>query len=262
VDATVFALAATCGVSLPDSPLDRLEPKAVADELARAWPRFASACASTGPALLVVEDLHWAGQELLETLELTVARSTGPLLVVATARPELAEVSPSFGRQAGEGFASIALRPLADGYSRRFLDSLTPAGRLAEGLSEEVLARAEGNPLFLEELVLHLAGGGVGALPDGLQALLAARIDALPTADKRVLQQAAVVAGLLEGPGRAGARRGAGRHRPAQPGAAWIRRPAASLHPARADGAELPARPHPRCGLQVYPEGRACPSPR
>jgi hypothetical protein len=193
VDATVFALAATCGVSLPDSPLDRLEPKAVADELARAWPRFASACASTGPALLVVEDLHWAGEELLETLELTVARSTGPLLVVATARPELAEVSPTFGRQAGEGFASIALRPLADGYSRRLLDSLTPAGRLAEGLSEEVLARAEGNPLFLEELVLHLAGGGAGALPDGLQALLAARIDALPTADKRVLQQAAVV---------------------------------------------------------------------
>ena len=97
------------------------------------------------------------------------------------------------GRQAGEGFASIALRPLADGYSRRLLDSLTPAGRLAEGLSEEALARAEGNPLFLEELVLHLAEGGMGALPDGLQALLAARIDALPTADKRVLQQAAVV---------------------------------------------------------------------
>jgi predicted ATPase len=86
LDATVFALAATCGVPLPGSPLERLEPRAVADELARAWPRFATACAADGPALLVVEDLHWAGPELLETLELTVARASGPLLVVATTR--------------------------------------------------------------------------------------------------------------------------------------------------------------------------------
>ncbi|HET9555557.1 MAG TPA: hypothetical protein VFS70_00340, partial [Actinomycetota bacterium] len=73
------------------------------------------------------------------------------------------------------------------------LASLTPTGRLPDELGEEVLARAEGNPLFLEELVLHLEGPGMGALPDSLQALLAARIDALPTADKRVLQRAAVV---------------------------------------------------------------------
>ena len=193
LDATVFALAATCGVSLPGSPLERLEPKAVADELARAWPRFATACAAAGPALLVVEDLHWAGPELLETLELTVSRAAGPLLVVATTRPELADAHPGFGRLAGDGLASISLRPLTDGHSRELLDSLTSADALPAELGEEVLARAEGNPLFLEELVLHLAGPGAGALPDSLQALLAARIDALPTADKRVLQRAAVV---------------------------------------------------------------------
>jgi DNA-binding SARP family transcriptional activator len=62
LDATLFALAATCGVNLPGSPLDRLEPKAVAAELASAWPRFATACTSEGPALLVVEDLHWAAR--------------------------------------------------------------------------------------------------------------------------------------------------------------------------------------------------------
>jgi DNA-binding SARP family transcriptional activator len=193
LDATVFALAATCGVSLPGSPLDRLEPTAVAAELASAWPRFATACASAGPALLVVEDLHWAGPELLETLELTVARATGPLLVLATSRPELAETRPGFGGQVGEAFAAISLRPLADAHSRELLASLTSTGRLAAGRGEEVLARAEGNPLFLEELVLHLAAGDEGALPDSLQALLAARIDALSAADKRVLQQAAVV---------------------------------------------------------------------
>jgi predicted ATPase len=169
VDATIFALAATCGVSLPGSPLARLEPKAVADELAHAWPRFATAFAATGPALFVVEDLHWAG-------------------------PELADTHPDFGRLAGDGLASISLRPLTEGHSRELLDSLTLAGRLPDELVEEVLARAEGNPLFLEELVLHLAAGpGAGALPDSLQALLAARIDALVAADKRVLQRAAMV---------------------------------------------------------------------
>jgi hypothetical protein len=100
---------------------------------------------------------------------------------------------PGFGRQAGDGLASISLRPLTDGHSRELLDSLTRAGRLPDELGAGVLARAEGNPLFLEELVLHLEGPGTGALPDSLQALLAARIDALPTADKRVLQRAAVV---------------------------------------------------------------------
>jgi DNA-binding SARP family transcriptional activator len=192
LDATVFALAATAGIGLPGSPLDRVEPKTVADELARAWPRFATACAAAGPALFVVEDLHWADDRLLEMLELMVARSAGPLLVVATARPELAETRPGFGTGL-EGAASISLRPLPEGHSQRLLDSLTASGRLPAELRGEVLARAEGNPLFLEELVLHLEGEGAGALPDTLQSLLAARIDTLSVAEKQVLQQAAVV---------------------------------------------------------------------
>ena len=204
MDANVFALAATAGISLPGSPLHRVEPKKVADELARAWPRFATACAAAGPALLVIEDLHWAGDELLETLELTVARSSGPLLVVATARPELAEDRPGFGAGV-EGLASISLRPLAEAHSRELLDSLTPPGGLPAGLREEVLARAEGNPLFLEELVLHLARERAGGLPDTLHSLLAARLDALPVPEKRVLQQAAVIGRVFwSSPGASG----------------------------------------------------------
>jgi DNA-binding SARP family transcriptional activator/tetratricopeptide (TPR) repeat protein len=200
LDATVFALAATAGIDLPGSPLGRLEPRAVADELARAWPRFASACAAGGPAVFVVEDLHWAGGQLLDMLELMVARSAGPLLVVATARPELAEQHPGFGAGV-EGHASVSLRPLGEEHSRTLLERLAPAGRLPAALREEVVRRAEGNPFFLEELVLHLAGGGGGALPDTLHALLAARIDTLSQAEKQVLQQAAVVGRVFwEGP--------------------------------------------------------------
>jgi tetratricopeptide (TPR) repeat protein len=192
LEATVYALAATAGISLPGSPLDRLEPRKVGDELARAWPRFATACAAAGPALLVIEDLHWAGDQLLQMLELAVVRASGPLVVLATARPELAEAYPGFGAS-GEGFASISLRPLGADHSRALVDGLAPAGRLDARLREEILARAEGNPLFLEELVLHLANAGASRLPDTLHSVLAARIDSLPDLDKRVLQEASVV---------------------------------------------------------------------
>jgi class 3 adenylate cyclase len=96
LDRTVFALAATAGIALPGNPLDRMEPRAVADELTRAWPRFATALALRRPTILLVEDLHWAGAALLALLPRLAARVAGPLLVLATARPELAETQPGF----------------------------------------------------------------------------------------------------------------------------------------------------------------------
>ena len=88
LDQTVFALATTAGISLTGNPLERMEPRTVAEELGRAWPRFAGAYASRGPLVIVVEDLHWAEDRLLEMLERILARSSGPLVMVATARPE------------------------------------------------------------------------------------------------------------------------------------------------------------------------------
>jgi predicted ATPase len=61
VDATVFALAATTAIPMPGSPLDDAPPHTVNEALARAWPRFATAAAASGPLIMVVEDLHWAG---------------------------------------------------------------------------------------------------------------------------------------------------------------------------------------------------------
>jgi DNA-binding SARP family transcriptional activator len=192
LDATAFALAATAGIALSDSPLERLEPKAVADELGRAWPRFASACASANPVLFVLEDLHWAGEQMLEMVELLAARSTGPLLVIATARPELAEAHPGFGPPV-ESLAAISLRPLTDQHCRELLRWLAPDRSSWAASDETILARVEGNPFFLEEIVLHLTQGGRGLLPDTLHSLLSARIDSRSGSEKRVLQQAAVV---------------------------------------------------------------------
>jgi len=208
VQRTIQALALTAGISLPGNPLERLEPRAVADELAQAWPRFASALGAAGPTILVVEDLHWAVEQMLEMLERLLARSEGPVLLVATARPEFAETHPGFaaGR---EDVTSISLRPLTEQQSAQLVEGLLATPTLPEHVRGEILARAEGNPFFLEEILRRLideavlvreeAGwrfiGTLGAttLPDTIHALLAARIDGLPVEEKRVLQEAAVI---------------------------------------------------------------------
>ncbi len=210
---TLQALAATAGIAVPGSAVESMGPQAVLDELSSAWPRFATAQAADELAIWVVEDLHWAGEALLEMLERVIARSTGPLLIIGTARADLVESHPGFGG-GSENFSTISLRPLTARHSRQLLEGLLKATDIPADIAAEVLAKADGNPFFLEEIVRRLIeegvlvqehGGrwhGTGAapmtpLPDSLLALLSARIDALPDFDKRVLQEAAVVGRLF-----------------------------------------------------------------
>jgi DNA-binding SARP family transcriptional activator/tetratricopeptide (TPR) repeat protein len=192
VEATIFALAATAAIRLPGNPLDSAPPRAVADELARAWPRFATALTARGPLLMVIEDLHWAGTSLLEMLARLVSRSAGPLALFTTARPEFRERDPGFGGRTAD-LSMISLRPLTERSSRELLDSLPRGQALDAHRRRWVLARAEGNPYFLEELVAHITDGAPGSLPDTLHSLLSARVDALPLIEKRLLQTASVV---------------------------------------------------------------------
>jgi class 3 adenylate cyclase len=208
VEQTIFAVAMTAGIALPGSTLASLEPEAVADELGRAWPRFMSALAGSGLAIVIIEDLHWAGEALVKMLERIVARSAGALLLVATARPEFAEKHAHFGG-GSDDFSTITLRALSDRQTEELVDSLLRVAELPGEIRAAILARAEGNPLFVEEIIQRLieAGGLVrdghrwvatqsasqAPLPETLHALLAARIDALDPREKRVLQEAAIV---------------------------------------------------------------------
>ncbi len=166
IDSTVFALATTAGIAIPANPLDRLEPAAVADELARAWPRFAAAYVAQTHGVFIVEDLHWADEQLLDMLERLIARTQGPLLVVGTARPELAESHPAFGG-GSEDFSRIALRPLNEKHSRELLEHLLRVAELPSEVRDEILSRAEGNPLFLEEILRRLIDEGALVRVDG-----------------------------------------------------------------------------------------------
>jgi class 3 adenylate cyclase/tetratricopeptide (TPR) repeat protein len=189
---TTFALATSSGVALPGNPLERMSPESVAEEVGLAWPRFLSALAADAPATVVVEDLHWAEPPLLEMIERILARSSGRLFLLTTARPEFAEMRPRWGSM--PGISQIALEPLTAVESRELLSDLLPNAR--PDLHETVIAAAEGNPLFTEEIVRHLGDSDAAStlpIPSTVWALLAGRIDALPDAEKAVLQDAAVV---------------------------------------------------------------------
>ncbi len=203
----VHALATTAGIAMADNPLDRARPLAVSKELTRAWPRFVSALAAPRPLVLVIEDLHWASPQLVEMLDLIVGRSVGPILVLGTARPEFAEAHPSLvsGR---DDVSLIPLRPLNASASRSLIDGLLASG-LPGDLEGGILDTADGNPLFIEEIVARLIEQGslvrdgltwratadarVEALPDTITGILAARIDTLSAEAKRTLQEAAVI---------------------------------------------------------------------
>jgi class 3 adenylate cyclase len=202
------ALAATAGLALTEDPLDRLSPEAMDEEMSRAWPLFASGLASAAPTVILIEDLHWADDRLVEMVGRTVARAHGPLLLLATARPEFAEAHPEFAA-ASESSTVISLRPLTERQGQDLVDGLLTHADLPERLRADILERADGNPFFVEELIAGLvdqgvlvredgdwrvqAGNGALALPDSVHAVLAARIDALPATEKQVLQEAAVV---------------------------------------------------------------------
>ncbi|HEX5616838.1 MAG TPA: BTAD domain-containing putative transcriptional regulator, partial [Solirubrobacteraceae bacterium] len=187
---TAHALAVSAGIAMADNPLGQLEPESVADEVGLAWPRFASGLAALAPAVMLIEDLHWAEPALLDMVEQLVARSTGPLLIVATARPELLEARPGWAR----GATQLTLEPLTHAETRSLVAELLPGA--APALHDRVVTAAEGNPFFAEELAHHLIDHGPVTdvpIPTTVRAVLAARVDGLPAAEKRALQDAAVV---------------------------------------------------------------------
>jgi class 3 adenylate cyclase len=184
-------LAALLGASIGLAPPNGgpRSPQELRAEMQLAWRSFFSALAAAGPALAVVEDIHWADAAVLELLEHVADRATGPLLVLCMARPELRERRPTWGG-GRRSFTGLAVEPLGERESARLID-LLPGDAAAPPERAAILSRAEGNPFFLEEIVRTRTDAG--GIPDTVQAALAARIDLLPAAEKRVLQAAAVV---------------------------------------------------------------------
>jgi hypothetical protein len=166
------------------------------DETHWAVRRLLEALADARPLVVVLEDLHWAESTFLDLLEYVAAFSANaPILLLASARPELLETRPSWAKVRPTS-ELLLLEPLAEPEVETLIDARLEAGVLSERLRARVLEVAEGNPLFVEQLLAMQAEGGDGdgelGVPPSLQALLAARIDRLETGERAVLERAAV----------------------------------------------------------------------
>jgi len=197
-------IAGAIGLAAGDAPRE---------EVFRAVRRLCEVLAARRPLLVVVDDLQWAEPTLLDLVEHIVDWSRGlPILVVALARPELLDARPAWGsgkldsqQVLLEGLGADDVRTLATALLGTDIDA---------ALLARVETVAEGNPLFVEQLVAmliedgHLVRDGAGwratsdlaaiQVPPTISALLAARLDRLPADERHVAERASVVGRIFE----------------------------------------------------------------
>jgi predicted ATPase len=164
------------------------------NEAFAAWRRFLEALAEERPLVLVFEDLHWADEALLDFVDHVVDWASGvPILVLATTRPELLARRPDWGGGRVNS-ATTLLSPLSRDETAELVHALLRDTVLPAEEQEELLERADGNPLYAEEFARMLSERrGESAIPGSVQGLIAARLDALPREEKELLQDAAVL---------------------------------------------------------------------
>lgn len=177
-------------------------------ETESAWRRFLLALTTKAPTVLVFEDMHWADEAMLRFVEMLGSMGPGvPLLVVATARPELRERRPDW-TSAVTGAVSISLGPMHDEHIAAMYGLMFGQAVFPDASVAPLVELAGGNPLYAHEFVRMLVERGelrpVGAnwaladgdatpMPQTVQAVIANRLDLLDPTDRSVLQAAAVV---------------------------------------------------------------------
>ncbi len=211
-------VAATIAEHVPDPEERRwIEPALLAllgietdigsEQLFGAWRTFFERLAATAPVVLVFEDFHYADAGLLDFVDHLLEWSRNvPIYVVTLARPELVDRRPNWG--AGKrNFTSLYLEPLSESAMRELLAGLVPG--LPDSAAKAIVARADGIPLYAVETVRMLVAKGrltvengayrpsgdltSLAVPETLTALIASRLDGLDSADRTLLQCAAVL---------------------------------------------------------------------
>jgi predicted ATPase/class 3 adenylate cyclase len=144
------------------------------------------------PLVIVIDDIHWAEPKLLDLLEYLAGwTDDAPVLLVCLARSDLLEERP--GWLSAQNAASLLLEPLTDAETEALLDEIGREWPLDAASRARITDAAEGNPLYVEQMVAMLAEGKtLDAIPPTIHALLAARLDRLPAEERAVLERAAV----------------------------------------------------------------------
>jgi class 3 adenylate cyclase/tetratricopeptide (TPR) repeat protein len=187
-DAGVIAeriAAATGSAESPGSPA----------EIFWAFRKLFEALARERPLIVVVDDIHWAEPTLLDLLEYMIEfASDAPILLLCLARAELFESRPSWAVPRRNA-SLIPLQPISKSDATTLIDRLT-THEFPQAARARVAEAAEGNPLFIEQLLALNADvnatPGAILVPPTIDALLAARIDRLESADRAVIERAAI----------------------------------------------------------------------
>jgi class 3 adenylate cyclase/tetratricopeptide (TPR) repeat protein len=169
--------------------------------------RWAFGMSVQQPVLMLVEDLHWCDPSSLEFFERLIDEIPGArMCVVMTARPEFAVPWHRGGGKPAPSYTPMSLAALTNSQASQMLEQLVAANRLTEGARAQIVARADGVPLYVEELarmVLDRCEGILadeaasqaeteGAIPETLEASLTARLDRLD-GGKHIAQTASVL---------------------------------------------------------------------
>ena len=166
------------------------ENAGAAEDTFWAFRRLFESLARERPFVAVFEDLHWAEPALLDLLESAAGFSSGaPVVLLCLARPELLEKRPEWAALRPDR-RGLPLEPLSPDEARSMVGRLGP--ELDDEAYDRIVQRAEGNPLFLEQLVAAQRERGEQTLPPTIQALLAARIARLTQGERSLLERASV----------------------------------------------------------------------
>jgi class 3 adenylate cyclase/tetratricopeptide (TPR) repeat protein len=191
---------------LPDRPGDPVAAAAVAtllgesddpttpDSIAWATRKTLEHAAGRSPLICVFDDIHWGEPALLDLIEHIADFSRdAPILLLCVARPELMDRRPNWA--GGKLNATTALlEPLSADETNELISHLLAKGQIDDQLRQRVAQAAEGNPLFVEEMISMIGDASSADLevPPTIKAVLAARLDQLDVSERAVLERGAV----------------------------------------------------------------------
>jgi class 3 adenylate cyclase/tetratricopeptide (TPR) repeat protein len=163
------------------------------DEIALQTRRILEGMSRGRPLVVVFDDLQWAEPTFLDLIDhVSDLARDAPMLLVCVARPELLDVRPGWG--GGKlNATTMLLEALTEEESEQLIDNLL-ASAVDSAVKDRVTSAAEGNPLYVEEMLAMVVDNVEGdlAVPPSIQALLAARLDRLAPDERTVVELAAV----------------------------------------------------------------------
>jgi class 3 adenylate cyclase/tetratricopeptide (TPR) repeat protein len=202
VDAAGVVARVSSAIGLAQAPFSK-------EEVAWGFRKLVEHIAADQPLVVILDDIQWAEPTLVEAVTSMASRAADvPLLFICMGRPEFGDELSSWAEHV-PGRISMSLEPLSPEEGGSLITALLGESGIPKETVTLILSAAEGNPLFLEQMVAKwqedgtLISGGKGwqlsrgahdlSVPPSIQALVAARLDGLPEPDRAVLERAAVV---------------------------------------------------------------------